>query len=134
MDISKNMIQKLDFISMVHQRIFQKMSVIDVFKGNWLAIENEKATYLRELRKIATIESIGSSTRIEGATLTDEEVEKLLKSVKISKLESRDEQEVVGYYEALQVILDNYEDIDLSERYIPAAWHIIKAQQQRSKP
>ena len=118
MDISKSITQKLDFNSMVYQRIFQKMGVIDVFKGNWQAIENEQATNLKRLSKIATIESIGSSTRIEGATLTDEEVEKLLKSMKISKLESRDEQEVIGYYEALQVILDNYEDIELSERYI----------------
>ena len=118
MDISKSIIRKLDFNSYVHQHIFQKVGVIDVFKGNWQAIENAQATYLKELRKIATIESIGSSTRIEGATMTDEEVEKLLKSIKVSKLESRDKQEVVGYYEALQVILDNYEDIDLSERYI----------------
>jgi Fic family protein len=118
MDISESITQKLDFNSMVYQRIFQKMGVIDVFKGNWQAIENEQSTYLKELRKIATIESIGSSTRIEGATLTDKEVEKLLKSVKISKLESRDEQEVIGYYEALQVVLDNYEDLGITERYI----------------
>ena len=50
--------------------------------------------------------------------MTDAEVEKLLKSVKISKLETRDEQEVIGYYEALEIILDNYQDITLSERDI----------------
>ena len=70
------------------------------------------------MRKIATIESIGSSTRIEGVTLSDTEVEKLLKSVKITKLKTRDEQEVIGYYDVLQIILDNYTDITLSERYI----------------
>lgn len=118
MDISKKINQKLDFSSATFQQIMQKLSVIDSFKGNWKAIENSESRYLKELRKIATIESIGSSTRIEGATLTDEEVEKLLKSVKIAKLQSRDEQEVVGYYEALEVILDSYQDIELSERYI----------------
>lgn len=118
MDISKKINQKLDFSSVTFQQIMQKLSVIDSFKGNWKAIENSESRYLKELRKIATIESIGSSTRIEGATLTDEEVEKLLKSVKITKLQSRDEQEVVGYYEALEVILDSYQDIELSERYI----------------
>lgn len=118
MDISKKINQKLDFSSATFQQIMQKLSVIDSFKGNWKAIENSESRYLKELRKIATIESIGSSTRIEGATLTDEEVEKLLKSVKITKLQSRDEQEVVGYYEALEVILDSYQDIELSERYI----------------
>jgi Fic family protein len=118
MDISKNMLQKLEFSSTVYQQISRQLSIIDTFKGNWKAIEHKEARYLKELRKIATIESIGSSTRIEGATLTNEEVEKLLKSVKVSKLDTRDEQEVVGYYEALQVILDNYMDIELSERYI----------------
>ncbi|MBU2019070.1 MAG: Fic family protein [Bacteroidetes bacterium] len=94
------------------------LSVIDSFKGNWEAVELKHSQHLKELRKIATIESIGSSTRIEGATLTDQEVEKLLKSVKITQLTTRDQQEVVGYYETLQIILDNYQDIELSERYI----------------
>ncbi|MEM9338815.1 MAG: Fic family protein, partial [Bacteroidota bacterium] len=84
----------------------------------WEVIELRHSKHLKELRKIATIESIGSSTRIEGATLTDEEVEKLLNSVKINKLTTREQQEVVGYYDALQVILDNYQDLVLSERYI----------------
>mgnify|MGYP006284914461 FL=1 len=118
MDISKKINQKLDFSSTTFQQIMQKLSVIDTFKGNWKAIEDSDNRYLKELRKIATIESIGSSTRIEGATLTDEEVEKLLKSVKITRLQSREQQEVVGYYEALEVILENYPDIELSERYI----------------
>jgi Fic family protein len=118
MDISNNMKIKLDFSSSVYQQISQQLSIIDSFKGNWKAIEGQQSKYLKELRKIATIESIGSSTRIEGGTLTDEEVEKLLKSVKITRLQNRDEQEVVGYYEALEIILDSYTDIDIEERYI----------------
>lgn len=118
MDMSKSMEQKLTFSASVYQQMMQKLSVIDSFKGNWKAIEHQHSKHLKELRKIATIESIGSSTRIEGATLTDAEVEKLLKSVKITKLKTRDEQEVIGYYEVLQVILDNHQDIELTERYI----------------
>lgn len=110
--------QKLEFTSSIYQQIMQHLSVVDSFKGHWESIELKHSKHLKELRKIATIESIGSSTRIEGATLTDQEVEKLLKSVKITKLTTREQQEVVGYYEALQVILDNYEDLELSERYI----------------
>jgi len=125
MDISNNIKQKLDFDSSVYQQISQQLSVVDSFKGNWMAIEGQKSKYLKELRKIATIESIGSSTRIEGATLTDKEVEKLLKSVKITKLQSRDEQEVVGYYEALELILENYQDIDVQERYIHQLHRIL---------
>ena len=118
MDISNSMKIKLDFSSAVYQQISQQLGIVDTFKGNWKAIEGQQSKYLKELRKIATIESIGSSTRIEGATLSDEEVEKLLKSVKVTRLQSRDEQEVVGYYEALEIILDSYADIELEERYI----------------
>lgn len=110
--------QKLEFTGSVFQQIIKQLSVVDSFKGNWGAIELRHSKHLNELKKIATIESIGSSTRIEGATLTDAEVEKLLKSVKITKLTTREQQEVVGYYEALQIILDNYQDLELSERYI----------------
>ncbi|OFY62486.1 MAG: hypothetical protein A3H98_05010 [Bacteroidetes bacterium RIFCSPLOWO2_02_FULL_36_8] len=118
MDIPKKMNQKLDFASSIHQRINQLLSVIDTFKGSWKILEQSKSGYLKELRKIATIESIGSSTRIEGATLTDAEVEKLLRSVKTTKFTTRDKQEVIGYYETLQIILDNYKDLTIEERYI----------------
>jgi Fic family protein len=67
---------------------------------------------------MATIQSIGSSTRIEGVTLSDEEIERLIADLKVNRLESRDEQEVVGYYDVLELILDNAEDIQLTENYI----------------
>jgi Fic family protein len=133
MDISKKIYNKLDFESPVHQKINQLLSVIDTFKGTWKVLEQVKSSYLKELRKIATIESIGSSTRIEGATLTDAEVEKLLKSVKISKLEKRDEQEVVGYYEALEIILDNYQEIPLTESYIHQLHGILLKHSQKDQ-
>lgn len=118
MDIPKKIQQKLDFPSRVHHKVNRLLSEVDTFKGSWKVLEQTKGGYLEDLRKIATIESIGSSTRIEGATLSDEEVADLLKSVKVNKLERRDEQEVVGYYEALEAILENYEDIPLTESYI----------------
>jgi len=114
MDISK----KIAFQPEIFQEIIQKLSIIDTFKGGWELIAHKEKRYLKELRDIATIQSIGSSTRIEGATLTDDEVKQLLKSVQISKLDKREEQEVVGYYEALEVILENYKEIELTERYI----------------
>lgn len=111
-------IQKLNFDFVTNQRILQLIGYIDGFKGKWDIAEKQENRYLKELRKIATIESIGSSTRIEGATLTDQEVKDLLKNVKITKLKTRDEQEVIGYYEVLELIYDNYSDIKLSESYI----------------
>lgn len=118
MGISKNMQTKLSFSSEVYQQLSQQLSVLDTFKGSWKIKESQQGQYLKELRKIATIESTGSSTRIEGAKLSDKEVEKLLASVKIIRFDSRDEQEVAGYYDALEVILDNYANIEMSERHV----------------
>lgn len=111
-------IQKLNFDFATNQRILQLIGYIDGFKGKWNIAEKQENRYLKELQKIATIESIGSSTRIEGATLTDKEVKELLNNIKITKLKSRDEQEVIGYYEVLELIYGNYSDIKLSESYI----------------
>lgn len=118
MDTKWIYLKKIAFQPEIYQDIIQKLSQIDLFKGRWELIENKEKRYLKELRDIATIQSIGSSTRIEGATLTDDEVKQLLKSVQISKLDKREEQEVVGYYKALEIILENYTDIELTERYI----------------
>ncbi len=118
MDISKKINQKLDFSSDIYRQIMNQLAVIDSFKGTWQVIDLKHSKHLKELRKIATIESIGSSTRIEGATLTDDEVAKLLKSVKITKLTSREQQEVVGYYDTLKIVLDHHEGIEVTESYI----------------
>lgn len=118
MGISKKMNLKIDFSSEVFRQIITKLSVIDSFKGTWQVIDLKHSKHLKELRKIATIESIGSSTRIEGSTLTDKEVEKLLKSVKITKLNTREQQEVVGYYDVLKVVLEHYDTIDITKNYI----------------
>ena len=59
--------------------ILQLIAEIDEFKGKWLALKNIAPDRLSNLRHVATIESIGSSTRIEGATLSDKEIEDLMK-------------------------------------------------------
>ncbi len=111
-------INKLNFGFQTNQKILNLISQIDLYKGKWNIIERQENIYLKELRKIATIESIGSSTRIEGGTLTDKEIEELLNDVKITKLKTRDEQEVIGYYDTLEIIYENYDNIRLSENYI----------------
>jgi Fic family protein len=109
---------KLNFDFQTNQKILQLIAQIDSFKGKWNIIDNKENRYLNELKRIATIESIGSSTRIEGATLSDKEVQELLNNIKITKFESRDEQEVIGYYEVLEIIYEHYSDIKISESYI----------------
>ena len=58
--------------------ILKFVADIDEFKGRWTVIQNLAPERLSSLRRIATIESVGSSTRIEGSKLSDAEVEKLL--------------------------------------------------------
>jgi len=87
----------------ISPEILRLIAGIDEFKGAWRAFKNIAPDRLNLLRKVATIESVGSSTRIEGAKLTDGEVERLLSGVGLERFHSRDEEEVAGYAEAMTV-------------------------------
>lgn len=102
----------------VTQEILKLIAEIDEFKGKWEALKNRSPERLRQLRKVATIESIGSSTRIEGAKLTDLQVETLLANLSTTSFKTRDEQEVAGYAEAMDMIFQAYEDINITENHI----------------
>lgn len=91
---------------------------IDEFKGAWRALGTLAPERLRALRHIATIESIGSSTRIEGSKLTDREVEQLLGKLEVKKFSSRDEQEVAGYAEVMEAVFHSWKDIPITENHI----------------
>jgi Fic family protein len=91
---------------------------IDEFKGRWEALKMLSPDRLSALRKVATIESIGSSTRIEGAKLSDTEVEELLSRAISGSFKTRDEQEVAGYAEAMDLVFEAYADMGLTENHI----------------
>lgn len=128
-----DILSKLHTDFKVQQSILKLISTIDEFKGKWATVELQSNRYLKELKKIATVESIGSSTRIEGVMMTDDEIKDLLKNIKISKLKSRDEQEVFGYYEALEIIFDNYSDIDISENSIKNMHNVLLKYSSKDK-
>lgn len=94
------------------------ISEIDEFKGAWRALGTLAPERLKALRHIATIESIGSSTRIEGSKLSDREVERLLTNLKIKNFNTRDEQEVAGYAEVMETVFQAWQDIPLTENHI----------------
>ena len=98
--------------------ILAMVAEIDEFKGAWRALGQLAPEQLSSLKKVATIESIGSSTRIEGSKLTDKEVEVLLSNLKIRKFSTRDEQEVAGYAEVMNLVFQNYEHIPFTENNI----------------
>lgn len=91
---------------------------IDEFKGAWRALGTLAPERLKALRHVATIESIGSSTRIEGSKLTDREVERLLANLEIKQFDTRDAQEVVGYAEVMETVFRAWSDIPVTENHI----------------
>lgn len=91
---------------------------IDEFKGAWRSLSTIAPDRLAALKHVATIESIGSSTRIEGAALSDSEVEALLSGIRKKSFKSRDEQEVAGYADVMDTVFQHWQNIPLTENYI----------------
>lgn len=98
--------------------ILSLISEIDEFKGAWRSLGILEPERLIALRRVATIESIGSSTRIEGSQLSDRDVEKLLLHINIQNFSSRDEQEVAGYAEVMETVFYAWENIPINENHI----------------
>lgn len=91
---------------------------IDEFKGAWRALGTLAPERLSALRHVATIESIGSSTRIEGSKLSDLEVGRLLSNLQIKTFTTRDEQEVAGYAELIELVFYSWRNITFTENHI----------------
>ncbi len=108
---------KTDTIQITSE-VLALIAEIDEFKGAWRALGTLAPERLKALRHIATIESIGSSTRIEGSKLTDREVERLLANLEIKKFDTRDEQEVAGYAGVMETIFHAWQDISITENHI----------------
>ena len=99
--------------------MLNKIAEIDQFIGSWNT-DNLKLTpaELNVMKRVATIESVGSSNRIEGNKMTDAEIEELFSRINKKSFSSRDEEEVAGYSDLIDTIFESYEDILLTENYI----------------
>jgi len=104
--------------TMLSPELVKAIGEIDEFKGRWQTLGNLAPERLSVLKRIATIESVGSSTRIEGVKLRDEEIERLLAGLDVTSFRSRDEEEVAGYAELMELIFDSWSDIPLNENTI----------------
>jgi Fic family protein len=102
----------------ITQEMLALISEIDEFKGAWRLLGTLAPERLNALRWVATIESIGSSTRIEGSKLTDREVEHLLGNLEMKKFASRDEEEVAGYADVMETVFHAFADIPITENYL----------------
>lgn len=115
---------RTDSLQVTHE-ILSLIARIDEFKGAWRALGTLAPERLSALRRVATIESIGSSTRIEGSKLTDREVEKLLSNLAIQSFETRDEQEVAGYAELMDLVFSSWRDIPFNENHVKQLHQIL---------
>jgi len=98
--------------------LLRRIAEIDEFKGRWHALRHLAPERLDSLQRIATVESVASSTRIEGVTLTDDQVHSLLRRVATATLDTRDEQEVAGYASAMELVFASHESLALTENHI----------------
>ncbi len=105
--------------------ILSLIAQIDEFKGAWRTLGTLAPDRLSALRRVATIESIGSSTRIEGSKLSDREVERLLSNLVIQSFETRDEQEVAGYAELMDLVFESWSNIPFNENHIKQLHQIL---------
>ena len=102
----------------ITQDLLVLIAEIDEFKGAWRALGTLAPERLSALRRVATIESIGSSTRIEGSRLSDREVESLLANLEIKAFTTRDEQEVAGYAAVMETIFAAWQDLAITENHV----------------
>lgn len=101
------------------------ISNLDRFDAAWNSIEKREGQSLKQLKSIATVRSVGASTRIEGSKMSDEEIDVLLKNIDITKLEDRDAQEAVGYFNVMELISESFKDIDISENGLKNLHNIL---------
>ncbi len=88
-------------------------------------LKSARGKAYKQLKTIATVRSVGASTRIEGSKMSDEEIHVLLNDIDITKLEDSDAQEAVGYFNVIDLISESYQDINISENDLKNLHNIL---------
>lgn len=117
--------KRLNFSLEINSKIQLLLTGIDNYKGQWSGNKNLSSQFLKRLTNSIMASSTGASTRIEGSKLNDEDVERIIKEGKLRKIKTRDEQEVVGYFEILENVFDDYAKVEFCERTIKEVHSIL---------
>lgn len=124
MDLKDYRIHKrMTLNSSIIEEIYELISEIDGVKNSWQITGKLLPQTLERLTRSVIITSSGSSNRIEGNKLSDIEVENLYKNLRVKKFKTRDEQEIAGYLECLELVFNNYNDISINESSILKLHH-----------
>jgi len=102
-------------LAMLPSNILSQVAKIDECKGQWIAGARLSPQVLGRLKRSTLITSTGASTRIEGAKLSDADIEKLMRGINIQIFADRDKQEVKGYFELLENVFDAWKSMSFSE-------------------
>lgn len=105
-------------IKKISPGLVSKIAKIDELKGQWITGARLSPQVLGRLKRSVLITSTGASTRIEGARLADEDVEKLMRGINIQKFSNRDKQEAKSYYELLENIFNSWKGLKFNESLI----------------
>lgn len=105
-------------LSRIPNEIWSKIAQIEELKGRWIQGTNLSPQFLSRLKRSVLVTSTGASTRIEGASLSDEEIDKLMRGIVIEKFSDREKEEVRGYFELLENIFNSWEDLRFNESAI----------------
>ncbi|MCA1646147.1 MAG: hypothetical protein LC797_12035 [Chloroflexi bacterium] len=99
-------------------KIARWLEDIAAFNASWSRLRDLQPERLERMKHDAVIESVGASTRIEGAALSDTEVAEVLRGLHLDTFSERDEQEVRGYRDLLELIHQEWRSIPLTENYV----------------
>jgi len=102
----------------IPNNIWNIVTEIDKLQGQWVAGAKLSPQVLGRLKKSVLVTSTGASTRIEGAKLSDEEIEKMMRGIAMQKFADRDSQEVKGYFEILENVFNSWKKIRFNENTI----------------
>ncbi len=114
--------------------IVLKLAQIDELKGRWVAGAQLGVQVLGRLKRSVLITSTGASTRIEGARLSDKDVENLMRGIDIQKFTNRDKQEVKGYYELLENVFNSWRTLSFNENTIKHFHQELLKYVEKDKP
>jgi len=109
---------RLNFDFDTTQAVIRKIGAIDGFNSRWEATVQKESVYLKDLRRIALLKNTWAATKMTGGNLNEAEVEWVIKSAKKNRLESREEQIAAGYYETLNIVLNQYKTLQTTEQNI----------------
>lgn len=100
----------------VDSEIINLLTQIYEFKGKQELLVAKKQDSLEKLVEIAKIQSVETSNKIEGIVTTDTRIKQLLQNKTTPK--NRDEKEIMGYRDVLNLIHESYDYIPITPPYI----------------